>query len=243
MHQDSEAMATHCYWYYSVTCGQTPAKRYKYGVEVGSQCSSKLPLTPYTKSTRIWNHASTSLRVKGADGRLNATSSQRLQELLTNTDWDEQAFNARRVEHLLRSTACEDGSIIIDDTGILKQGKGVVGVARQYFGTLGKVGNCQVVVSLQYADARDTWPVNARLYLPREWTDDPERCRKAHVPDNLVFDSGHGGYQPFLEKLEVRHKHYVGGVPCDFRVRLPEGHVRVVLHRLQPYDAVCVQEP
>jgi hypothetical protein len=98
MHQDSEAMATHCYWYYSVTCGQTPAKRYKYGVEVGSQCSSKLPLTPYTKSTRIWNHASTSLRVKGADGRLNATSSQRLQELLTNTDWDEQAFNSRRVD-------------------------------------------------------------------------------------------------------------------------------------------------
>lgn len=171
------------------------------------------------------------------------TSSQRLQELLTNTDWDEQAVNARRVEHLSTSAACKDGSIIIDDTGIPKQGKRSVGVAGPYSGILIRVGNCQVVVSLQYADARDTWPVNARLYLPREWTDDPERCRKAHVPDNLVFDSGHGGYQPFLEKLEVRHKHYVGGVPCDFRVRLPEGHVRVVLHRLQPYDAVCVQEP
>lgn len=44
-------------------------------------------------------------------------------------------------------------------------------------------------MSLQHADARDTWPVNARLYLPREWTDDPERCRKAHVPDNLAFKS------------------------------------------------------
>lgn len=47
-------------------------------------------------------------------------------------------------------------------------GKGSVGVARQYSGPLGKVGNCQVVASLQYADACDTWPVNARLYLPRE---------------------------------------------------------------------------
>jgi SRSO17 transposase len=176
------------------------------------------------------------------------TSSQRLQELLTNTDWDEQAFNSRRVEHLSRSAVCEDGSIIIDDTGIPKQGKGSVGVARQYSGTLGKVGNCQVVVSLQYADARDTWPVNAKLYLPREWTNDPERSRKAHVPDSLafksktdiaielldqadaigvpygtvVFDSGYGGCQPFLEKLEARHKNYVGGVPCDFRVRLLE---------------------
>ena len=126
------------------------------------------------------------------------TSSQRLQELLTNTDWDEQAFNSRRVEHLSRSAACEDGSIIIDDTGIPKQGKGSVGVARQYSGTLGKVGNCQVVVSLQYADA---------IGVPY---------------GTVVFDSGYGGCQPFLEKLEARHKNYVGGVPCDFRVRLPE---------------------
>jgi len=103
-------------------------------------------------------------------------------------------------------------------------------------------------VSLQYADARDIWRVNARLYLPREWPDDPERCRKAHVPDNLafkpetdiaielldeadsigvpygtvVFDSGYEGYHPFLKKLEARQKHYVGGVPRDFRVGLPE---------------------
>lgn len=37
-----------------------------------------------------------------------------------------------------------------------------------------------------------------------------------------MFHSGYGGYQPILEKLEARHKHYVGGVPCDFRVRLLE---------------------
>ena len=52
-----------------------PAKRYKCGVEVVSECSSKLLVTPYTRSTRIWNHASTSLRVKRVEGCLNATSS------------------------------------------------------------------------------------------------------------------------------------------------------------------------
>jgi len=66
------------------------------------------------------------------------TSSQGLQELLTNTDWDEQAFNSRRVARLSRSAACVDGSIIIDDTGIPKQGKGSVDLARQYPGLSAK---------------------------------------------------------------------------------------------------------
>jgi SRSO17 transposase len=132
----------------------------------------------------------------------------------------------------------------MDDTGIHKQGNVFVGVATQYSGTFGKVGNLQVVVNLQYADPRDTWPMNARLYVAREWADDPERCYRTHVPDNLVFrpktdiaielldqadaldvsvvfDSGYGGYLPFRETPEIRHKHYVGEVLCDDRVRLP----------------------
>jgi len=58
--------------------------------------------------------------------------------------------------------------LIFDDTGIEKKGNCSVDVARQYSGTLGKVGNCQVVVSCQYTDNRYSWPVNARLYLPKE---------------------------------------------------------------------------
>jgi SRSO17 transposase len=42
---------------------------------------------------------------------------------------------------------------VVDDTGFAKQGKHSVGVARQYSGTLGKVGNCQVAVSLNLATA------------------------------------------------------------------------------------------
>lgn len=117
------------------------------------------------------------------------TSSQRPQELLTNTDWDEQVLSSRRVEHLSRSAACEDGSIAMDETRIPKADRSSVGVARQHSSTLGKAGNCQVVVSPQYADAWGAWPVNARLCLPGEWADDPERCRTADVPDNLALKS------------------------------------------------------
>ena len=48
---------------------------------------------------------------------------------------------------------------IVDDTGFPKQGKHSVGVARQYSGTLGKVGNCQIAVSLNLATAEVCTPV------------------------------------------------------------------------------------
>jgi SRSO17 transposase len=84
-----------------------------------------------------------------------------------------------------------DGVWIVDDTGFAKQGTRSVGVARQYSGTLGKVGNCQLGVFLGYATARGHALVDARLYLPRAWTDDPARCRAAGVPEAVVA----AGYQ------------------------------------------------
>jgi SRSO17 transposase len=64
-----------------------------------------------------------------------------------------------------------------------------VGVARQYSGTLGKVGNCQVGVFLAYAAARGHALVDKRLYLPPVWTDDPARCQAAGVPAGISYQS------------------------------------------------------
>jgi SRSO17 transposase len=80
---------------------------------------------------------------------------------------------------------------IIDDTGLPKKGRHSVGVARQYCGQLGKEDNCQVAVSLSIANAHASLPVAYRLYLPREWTNDNDRLRKAGVPEEVVFKTKH----------------------------------------------------
>src|SRR5437879_5388072 len=80
------------------------------------------------------------------------TSEQRLQEVLTTMQWDEQDLNRQRVEKMIAEATVGQGVLIFDDTGFAKQGKASVGVARQYSGTLGKVGNCQVAVTCCYSD-------------------------------------------------------------------------------------------
>jgi SRSO17 transposase len=62
-------------------------------------------------------------------------------------------------------------------------------VARQYCGQTGKQDNCRVAVSLSIATSEGSLPVGYRLYLPQEWTDDPARCRKAGVPDDVEFQT------------------------------------------------------
>src|SRR5712692_2821229 len=88
------------------------------------------------------------------------TNSQRLQALLTELQWDAQAVNEQRVKQLNREATAGEGVLMVDDTGIPKQGTASVGVAWQYSGTLGKVANRQVAVSCHYADGRYSWPVS-----------------------------------------------------------------------------------
>ena len=111
---------------------------------------------------------------------------QSLHHFVAKAEWsDTQMLSAVR-EAVLPSL----GSIeawIVDDTGYPKKGKHSVGVARQYCGQLGKQDNCQVAVSLSVANERASLPIDYRLYLPREWADDPQRLRKAEVPEGVVF--------------------------------------------------------
>jgi len=97
---------------------------------------------------------------------------------------------------------------IIDDTGFPKQGKHSVGVARQYCGQLGKQDNCQVAVTLSIANHHASLPVAYRLYLPKEWTDEEERCRKAGVPEDIDFKT-----KPEIALEQVRWA-LEAGLPC-----------------------------
>ncbi len=62
-----------------------------------------------------------------------------------------------------------------------------MGVQRQYTGTLGKIGNCQVGVSLTVATKHEHVPIDFALYMPTSWTDDAVRRKKARVPAELAF--------------------------------------------------------
>jgi SRSO17 transposase len=95
------------------------------------------------------------------------TSAQRLQEFLTNMQWDEEDLNRQRVQKMIVEATTGDGVLVFDETGFPKQGTASVGVARQYSGTLGQVGNCQVAVTCCYTDRQGPWPVAVRLYLPQ----------------------------------------------------------------------------
>ena len=117
------------------------------------------------------------------------TNNQRLQSLLTGIQWDDKGVNQEHVEQMRDNVSLGDAVLIHDDTGIPKQGDHSVGVARQHCSELGKVANCQVVVTCHYADPAASWPVNARLYLPKAWTDDPERMTQAGVPADIKFQT------------------------------------------------------
>lgn len=82
-----------------------------------------------------------------------------------------------------------DGVFVLDDTGFAKQGKQSVGVTRQYSGTLGKVGNCQVGVFLAYVSAQGHALVDKALYLPAAWVADRPCCRAAGVPEEISYHS------------------------------------------------------
>jgi SRSO17 transposase len=75
---------------------------------------------------------------------------------------------------------------VVDDTGFPKKGNHSVGVARQYSGTLGKIGNCQVAVSLHYATDDAAMPLDFTLYLPEEWLEGKRR-QEAGIPEEVTF--------------------------------------------------------
>ena len=76
-----------------------------------------------------------------------------------------------------------DAWLIVDDTALPKKGEHSVGVAPQYASALGKTANCQSLVSLTLASREVPVMEGLRLFLPEEWTSDPERMARARVPE------------------------------------------------------------
>ncbi len=162
---------------------------------------------------------------------------QRLHETVSNSSWDEKEI-FRRVAKKLVVGLPEISAFVIDDTGFPKKGDKSVGVQRQYSGTLGRVDNCQVAVSLHLAGAHGSGCIGMRLFLPEQWAQDKNRRAKAGVPEHIAFqkkweislaqidealewgvsrlpvlaDAGYGDSTDFRSELEARKLQYVVGV-------------------------------
>lgn len=109
----------------------------------------------------------------------------RMQGFLADSPWD-PALVVRAVARRVLP-AIDARAWVLDDTGFVKDGKHSPGVKRQYSGTLGKIGNCQLGVSLHAVGRKGTVPLGWALYLPEEWCADAERREKAKIPPEVEF--------------------------------------------------------
>jgi SRSO17 transposase len=110
---------------------------------------------------------------------------QSMQQFLADSPWEPARVVRAVAERVAPEIEVE--AWVLDDTGFPKDGKDSPGVKRQYSGTLGKTGNCQIGVSVHAVGRRGTVPLGWALYLPEDWCKDKERRKKAKIPDEVVF--------------------------------------------------------
>jgi len=108
-----------------------------------------------------------------------------MQQFLADSPWDPALVVRRCAERVCRELGVE--AWVLDDTGFPKDGKRSPGVKRQYSGTLGKIGNCQIGVSVHAVGKRGTAALGWALYLPEEWCADRERRVSAKIPEQVEF--------------------------------------------------------
>jgi SRSO17 transposase len=110
-----------------------------------------------------------------------------MQRLLAGAKWDANAVRDDLQAYIVEHVGDPEATLVIDETGFLKQGTKSVGVKRQYSGTAGRIENCQIGVFLTYASQHGHVLLDRELYLPQEWTSNAERRREAGVPDAVAF--------------------------------------------------------
>jgi SRSO17 transposase len=111
----------------------------------------------------------------------------RLQHLLARAKWDAEGVVADLRGYVSEHLGDPEAVLVVDETGDVKKGTATVGVQRQYSGTAGRIENAQVAVYLAYAAPAGHTLIDRRLYLPKDWCEDPQRREGAGVPDDVEF--------------------------------------------------------
>jgi SRSO17 transposase len=177
--------------------------------------------------------------------RLELGSYDRLHHFISSGVWDAAPIEAELLVQADKLVGGGDAVLVIDDTAMLKKGKHSVGVAPQYCSTLGKVANCQTLVSLTLARREVPIMLALRLFLPESWTSDPSRLKRAGVPkayrkprtkseialeelDRIIAaglrfgcvltDAGYGQDASFRRELTARKLSWAVGIPRHLKV-------------------------
>lgn len=112
-----------------------------------------------------------------------------IQRVLDRYVWEADAVRDELRAMVVAQLGDPAGILVIDETGFPKQGTHSVGVQRQYSGTLGKIGNCQLGVFLAYASPLGYAALDRALYLPHTWLEDPARCEAVGIPAATAFQT------------------------------------------------------
>src|SRR5919202_822281 len=123
------------------------------------------------------------------------------QHLLGRAEWDADTVRDDLHGSIADYFSDDAAVVVIDETGFLKKGRMSAGVARQYSGTAGRVENVQIGVFLTYASRHGHTLLDRELYLPKEWTDDRERCAQAGIPSSRSLQTKLALAQQMLERV------------------------------------------
>jgi SRSO17 transposase len=116
--------------------------------------------------------------------RLPEGNVQAMQQFIGQSPWEWNPVWERLGKRMTAELE-PDPAWVVDDTGFPKQGTHSVAVERQYSGTLGKTGNCQIAVSVHHVGEQGNVPLGWRLYLPESWTNDTQRRHEAGIPEGM----------------------------------------------------------
>jgi SRSO17 transposase len=159
-----------------------------------------------------------------------------IQHFVGESEWDDEPLRMELGRQVGADLGEADGVIAFDPSAFPKSGKHSVGVSRQWCGRLGKVDNCQVAVYLGYVSSKGHALVDTQLYLPKEWTQDKARMKRAGVPKNRQrYLSRHEISLELLDRhgASLPHSWITGddelGRPADFRRKLRDRNERYLL--------------
>lgn len=167
-----------------------------------------------------------------------------LQRFLESIKWNEEQLRDRCQQIIAQDHAHQEAIGTVDESGTAKSGYCTAAVGRQYNGNRGKVENCTVAVHLGYSAGEFRTILDSRLYLPKDWAEDPVRRKQNYIPDEVqfqtkpqialdlidralsngvqvsawTFDELYGRDSKFLDALHARKQAFVAEIPSDTQV-------------------------